>query len=1276
MPADRSPGTRNEDRLPAALAPCYVLPEERGLVDRLALLGRLARLVRLPHPAGGDGGNWGQLFDHEPLAAMAELLAFDPERARQGFEALVDTGPEAAAAAVAALARDLAGWLARLAEAGLREAPATIEAAGLAAPIRALAGLPEGGPADVPAVFEQRPPAEADAVATARAARRAIGSGFERLLGAASLLRPAVAAALEARLGSGRVDPALGLIVAELRLLAEAEARINRFADRHVDFYYRDILGQAPLPSRPDSVLIRFAPTAATVTVPAGAGLVARVAGSAGERRYRLVEGLRVAPVRVAAACSLRYERNTLISPQSEMGFVTAVTAGPLRPGEEVPQRIFVPEGGAPAAMGLDIASPVLWLEAGRRRIDLALVMTRRQETVARQAASGDRADGTAASHGRTAEVAAILAADADLRGVFGLGPTEEALPQVLGWIATLGDDGAGTARDLVHRVLIEQARRAEQVRAVFGRIVASVLVEGADWPDGAARAALVAQAETHLGEAGGIAVARLMGRSRDEAFRGGLGDAFELDLSTASGPLACRTVQVSPIAGRAGIAFRIILDESHPPLVAPAGERAPLLRVRMAPEARFCPVSLFEPFALEAIEISAEVEGLTRLAAFTDEGPADVSQPFAAFGMRPRDGATLLLGAWEMAMKPVTSVAVSLAWADLPRNGGGFAEYFRPYGPKFQPPEPRLHAAYLTGEGWKPLTEAPVPMATASAPDAPLSTERRIESEVPGRPEPARGAPRPEDFRQRQSIRSGLVRLRLELGPDGFGHDAYPAALARAMRPRLGVQPERPLPPPPLAPQVARVALGYAARAVIALNAAGGARPGERVTRVGPFGTEEVFPHRARPGGGLFPARLADGALFLQLAGPGATGPLSLAFEMAEGSFRRTAFAPRPVAWHYLTAAGWMPLPGASLGSDSTEALMRSGLVALDLPDDAALASPQMPGEGAWIAVTTETGFDAYPRLAAVTTNGARAECVDAADAGAQRLAATWTLDPPVPGVGAIAQLGAPFGGAPAEARDSFRARVGERLQHRDRVVTAWDAERIVLAAFPEVWQVKCFPALGPGGTREAGAMTVVVVPAPPAGAEVQPAEARMFDVLVLRRIEAHLAARASRFARIAVRNPSFERLQMRGRVAFRGGDDGSLMGRLKLDLSRFLSVWTARGPLGSFGWSLNLVDVGAFVAETDYVEFLTDFSLLHLVADDGRRYRLHDTARAGGGPGAAGGPARPIAAVEPWALALPMRDHWISVARDRRAHPGHAAGIGGLGIGETLVVGSGEGP
>ena len=130
-----------------------------------------------------------------------------------------------------------------------------------------------------------------------------------------------------------------------------------------------------------------------------------------------------------------------------------------------------------------------------------------------------------------------------------------------------------------------------------------------------------------------------------------------------------------------------------------------------------------------------------------------------------------------------------------------------------------------------------------------------------------------------------------------------------------------------PWTPQVAAVALDYAARATIALDAPQAARPGERVTQIGPFGRQEIFPARTRPGAGLFPARLADGTLFLRIEGPGATGPVSLLFEMEAGSHQRTAFQPEGVAWHYLTATGWQPLPSWSLASDSTDGLMRSGV-------------------------------------------------------------------------------------------------------------------------------------------------------------------------------------------------------------------------------------------------------------------------------------------------------------------------------------------------------------
>jgi hypothetical protein len=737
--------------------------------------------------------------------------------------------------------------------------------------------------------------------------------------------------------------------------------------------------------------------------------------------------------------------------------------------------------------------------------------------------------------------------------------------------------------------------------------------------------------------------------------------------LTGETGPFAVETARVVPSAEDAGpgVAFHLTLDETAPAIVPAAGTAAPVLTIRMAGEGRFCPLSLFDPFALEGVEIAVRVEGLTRLAGFSDDGPLNTAQSFMPFGARPKDGATLLVGAPELAAKPVTSIAVNLAWADLPRSAGGFETHYRDYGGGFGPPAPTLALAYLNGEGWKPLDE-PVPMVRRSAPGGPLLPRQRIEARIPGRPVAAPAAP--ADFQQRHGIRAGLASLTLCCPGEAFGHAAYPSALAQSMRPTLRPMAQRPVPPPPWTPLISEISVDYAARARIALDAPQAARPGERVAQIGPFGTQEIFPARTRPGAGLFPARLADGSLLVRVEGAEATGPVSLLFEMQASGQQRTALRPEPVAWRYLTAAGWQPLPGWSLVSDSTDGLMRSGVVTIDVPDeDVLLHGGEMPGEGVWLAVSAERQLDAFPRLVSLTANGGRAERVDpGVDDGAAGAARSFALDPPRPGLGAIVQVGPTIGGSPAESPGEFRARVAERLRHRQRAVTAWDVERLVLDAFPQVWKAKCFPALGPGDPPEAGGVTVVVVPDAPRDAGSAPAQARMFDVLTLRWIEARLAERAPAFARIEVRNPSYERLQLRGKVSFvTTGDGGTLLRRLKLDVSRFLAVWTAAPPMDGFGWSLNLNDVAATIAGLDYVRFLTEFSVLHLVADDAGAWRLFDTARAGDT-----GAAQVLGFREPWSLPLPMPDHWINAAHVEQAAAPSATGIGGLGVGETLVV------
>jgi hypothetical protein len=1250
-------GVRADRRLPPALTPGALRLERGTLAERLAAIAAFADNVSFADEEGGVG-TWARLFDHEPAVIMAEILAFEPAVHSADFAERLETDLDAAAAALRQLARKVESWLGRLAAGGERRVHAHL-AAGSGLQPAVLRGLARAEPTPAAMLAVLEGPLEGDVFERARLGLRRLRATHEGLLGMVGGLAALAGALLAERLGSGDVDPAVGLLVAEMRLLAEAEAVINRIPDRHTGYYFRTVLGQAPRPARPERVLLRFDAGAASVVVPEGARLVARMPGTATALHYRLTEPVRVAPVAVAEARALRYDRDRMISPLSEMGFVTGVRAATLAlDGRDGGQRLFTPAADGAAPFGLAVASPMLFLAEGQRRVEMRLVVARRRE-------GGSVSD----------DPAAVIAEDHDLAAAFGFGTGPEAGAAVERLVAALPPEATALgAAARVYWACGAAAGEAEQIRAVIGRLVTATLVEGARWPEGLYRDAVLERAAALLGSEEAAVVGRMFDRPRAEVFRNGLHDAFQLTVSTPQGEAVVPAVQVQPLTQGSGIAFRFMLEETAPPLVAPPGEAAPVVTIRTAPEARFSPISLFERFMLASIGISVAVEGLNRLTAFSDDGPVDVAQPFLPFGARAKDGAVFLVGAREMALKPVTRVAAKVTWADLPPNGGGWREYYRAYGRDFTVPDPALRLDYLSGEGWRPLAGAPVPLATTSAPDAPLQARRRLEAMVPGRPEAARVPPGEAEFRQRQSIRAGLIGLTLVCPGDGFGHAAYPAALARAMRPRMVRRVERPLPPPPYAPAVTAISLDYAAEAVIALGAPAAARAGERVVQIGAFGRQEIFPARTRPGAGFFPARLADGTLFLRLSGPEARGLVSLAFEMAESSHQRVAFAQQPVAWHYLTDGGWVPLPAAALSADTTDGLMRSGLVSLDLPDDAVLSATEMPGEGAWLAIAANAHLDAFPRLVGVAANGARAVRIDPGADRAQPGAARWSLDPPVAGLGGIVQVGAPFGGAPAESEEAFRARVSERLRHRQRAVTAWDVERLVLEAFPEVWQAKCFPLLDRSGARQPGAFTLVAVPAPPAGADDRPDLARAFDVLTLQRIEDHLAERTSAFARVAVRNPSFERIQVRARVGFgRGADEGALVRRLKLELARFLSVWSADAPLASFGWAVNLNDVGAFLSERPYVEFLTDFSILHLLADDGGRYRLHDTARSEpGAQGTTGG--RMLTAAEPWSLALPMRDHWIAPARDRATREPGAAGIGGLGIGETLVVGEGS--
>lgn len=1317
-----TPGAITSERLPAPLARRALWLRPQSLAEAFCAAARRLGVDRVAVARLDPyAGPWARLFQQEPAYLFAELASFGTADAGFAHSELLERQPALAAHQIGELARRLQAWIQRMDFIAPGQFSRQLERLEselrLRSLVETLAALPDSGILDW---LGQRPQVDLPrrqgrALACARETHQQLRATHGLLLDAVASFGPPAQAGFDRRIASGQIDPALGLLIAELRAARHVEAAMNRIPERHTRHYYDDIIGQQPAPPGAERVLLALEKSLKPIFLARGASLVARLPDDS-IQKFTSESGVPVSAATIRDVLLLVHETDAHISYNAALGGITGIRAARMPPGgagaETGAARVFSQGSPIAAEMGLDIASPMLALSEGVRLIEVSLHMARSSDlpAVSRRLAGLLPPPGTDLPP--DPEVRLALAADPELVAAFAAGKTEIAVETLALAVSQLARARRITpSLSLVYEYLTGLVAGADaattplqRLRLLLGRIATLSLIERAPFPAGDYRTSLFALIDQYRAELTGQAAGDA-GQDRggdrhqgsmifsdfserpdgsidytpEDVFQKLLGDAFEIRLSTAAGPVQPSAMQVLPIrAPRAagGITLAMRLDAAMPAIAGATPDEAPSLTLRAAANARTCPLSFFEHYALDCVEFTVRVEGLRRLAAFSDDGPVTTDQSFTPFGYRPGEGATFQTGSPEMAGKPVTAIGIDLTWDSIPHPIGGFARHYQGYPRGIRLPDPVIRVDYLGGDGWKPVGEGPQPMFRREDVVGELVDDWRFEGEVSGHSIPAKGRVSAQEYRSRQTVRAGMVRLTLTGTGDGFNADQYPLALVQAMRPRLLPFDRRPrlLPMAAFLPRIAQFSLSYTAKEVMKVNDPDSARPGERIVQVGPFGRVEVYPQRMLRNVRLFPPRLGYGQLCLQLAGPGAVGPTVLCFDMAESGHLRLVPRPNPIRWFYLAAQGWKEMPETALASDTTAGLMRSGLVVIDLPDDALEHSPEMPAGGAWLAaVATRPDLHVFPMLSRISVNGVWAQRGDHSwrEAGAAR---AWSFNPPRPGIGAIREIATPGQVRPAETPDHYIARVGERLRHRRRAVTPWDIERLVLQEFPEVWMAKCLPHLDRRcPTPAPGMATVVAVRRPPDDGRddgpSRPPAPCLFDVAILQRIHDFIAAHGPGFARFEVVNPAFERLQVRAKVAFdRDRENGAMAQTLRRELVRYLSVWTAGPALGRFGWSMNARLLRAHIADLPWVRGVTDFSVLHLAADDAQSHELLDTAQDPGEPRGAYGPVlRPR---RPWALPLSAADHILTVLPEIEDETPTTSGIGSLPVGEMLIV------
>jgi hypothetical protein len=180
---------------------------------------------------------------------------------------------------------------------------------------------------------------------------------------------------------------------------------------------------------------------------------------------------------------------------------------------------------------------------------------------------------------------------------------------------------------------------------------------------------------------------------------------------------------------------------------------------------------------------------------------------------------------------------------------------------------------------------------------------------------------------------------------------------------------------------------------------------------------------------------------------------------------------------------------------------------------------------------------------------------------------------------------------------------------------------------------------------------------------------------------MQQYLQARASPFAQVVVRNPVYDRLQLRCSVGLSpGAHEGEVLQRLNATTVRLLSPWFDEGYGPDFDWVVRSEDLEARLRELDGVAYVTRLSLLHVGCTDDGIYTLGDTAREGAGAeGRPGGAAQRGNAMAraPWSLALPLATHIVEAERapDAPQTAPQPTGIARLAIASTFVIAGADG-
>jgi hypothetical protein len=623
---------------------------------------------------------------------------------------------------------------------------------------------------------------------------------------------------------------------------------------------------------------------------------------------------------------------------------------------------------------------------------------------------------------------------------------------------------------------------------------------------------------------------------------------------------------------------------------------------------------SVFRDCQVTSVNITVDVKGVKNLVLQNDQAVLDAGKPFLPFGNRPYVGSNFYIGSWEVFQKKLTSLNLYFRWNDLPQHENGFKNHYRNYNDQSgsinrSNHEFRIDIDILDDKEWQQL-EGNTYLLTDADGNKLGDFER-----LPG----------PDTERSKLTVSNtsdleGIDRdseldpladynvetqkgfLRITLKNQDFGHNSFQNSYAQKAI-DLADDGSGDLPKQPYTPTIQDLSLNYISELDYPL--AGKADNVEKFFHIEPFGVRPV--DTAQEATYLMPQFNHEGNLYIGISDLHPPQSLSVLFQVAEGSANPVKVSPE-IEWSYLSDNEWKIFDEKSILFDTTNDLLTSGIIRFVFPKDATDANSRLPAGKYWIRASVKSNSDAVCRLIDVKAQAVLARFEDQGNdpehleepLEAETIGKLLRNDS---AIDSVTQPYASFGGKMKEQQSAFYTRTSERLRHKQRAITIWDYEHIILQQFPSVYKVKCVNHTRFKGNLTdysevvPGHVTCIVVSNVQNQNAVDPLRP-MTSLNILGEIDEYLHDIISESVDLHVKNPIYEEIQVDFSVKFRSPDTGFYEQKLQKDLKEFLAPWSSDcGADISFSGSIHKSMILNFVEERPYVDYITCFKMYHIV-------------------------------------------------------------------------------